>query len=90
MRGRYLVFGVREIFGMLWTAVVGGKPILGGASNFHWTPDDLVYVRDRIEAGKLTAVSDRSYPLADAAEAHRYVEAGHKRGNVVLMVAASG
>ncbi|WP_437726196.1 NAD(P)-dependent alcohol dehydrogenase [Sorangium sp. So ce861] len=87
-RGRYLVtvFGIREILGMLWTSLMGGKRILGGASNFHWTPDDLAYLRGLIEAGRLTAVIDRSYPLADAAQAHRYVETGHKRGSVVLTV----
>ncbi|WP_437287388.1 NAD(P)-dependent alcohol dehydrogenase [Sorangium sp. So ce406] len=87
--GRYLVtvFGVRELLQMLWTWSRGGKRIVGGASNFHWTRDDLAYLRDLVELGKLTAVIDRSYPLADAAEAHRYVENGHKRGNVVLTMA---
>jgi len=37
-----------------------------------------------VEAGTLAPVLDRVYPLSDLAEAHRYMEAGHKRGNVVL------
>jgi NADPH:quinone reductase-like Zn-dependent oxidoreductase len=46
--------------------------------------DDLVYLSEQVEAGSLTPVIDRSYPLADAAEAIRYLEAGHARGKVVV------
>jgi NADPH:quinone reductase-like Zn-dependent oxidoreductase len=48
---------------------------------------DLVLLRDLIEAGHLCTVIDRTYPLAQAAEAHRYVETGRKAGNVILTVA---
>ncbi|GIK65596.1 MAG: NADPH:quinone reductase [Chloroflexota bacterium] len=47
-------------------------------------PNDLAYMKDLIEAGKVTPVIDRCYPLAETAEAIRYVDAGHARGKVVI------
>jgi NADPH:quinone reductase-like Zn-dependent oxidoreductase len=51
-----------------------------------WTGEDLAFLVDLAEAGSYQAVRDRTFALADVAEAHRFVDTGHKRGNVVLRI----
>jgi NADPH:quinone reductase-like Zn-dependent oxidoreductase len=51
-----------------------------------WSQQDLQVLKELIEAGKLTPVIDRTYPLSEAAEAIRYLEGGHARGKVVITV----
>jgi len=50
------------------------------------TPDDLHFVNDLVNAGRLKPVIDRIYPLEQVAEAHRYAEAGHAKGKIVVRV----
>jgi NADPH:quinone reductase-like Zn-dependent oxidoreductase len=85
--GRYLATdGFRNVILGLWTSRFGNKRVIFQLPP-RYTKDDVVFLKEIIEAGKYRPVIDRCYPLEGVVEAARYVETERKTGNVVLTIA---
>lgn len=92
-KGIYVMAGgsMRQIFESMllgpWMSNSGGKT-MGGVSA-RPNPEDLIFLKGLLEAGRIVPVIDRRFPLSETAEALRYLGTGHARGKVVIRVAGT-
>jgi len=78
------IMSLTDMIRMLSTSVTNGKKMRGGVAINN--QERMTFIAELAAAGKLKPVIDRSYPLEQTAEAFKYVEKGHKKGNVVITV----
>jgi NADPH:quinone reductase-like Zn-dependent oxidoreductase len=88
--GSYLVatFGVPMLFQLLWLSLTGSHNLVYGS--LKEKNEDLVFLKELLEAGVIKPLIDKCYSMDQAADAHRYVESGNKTGSVVINIRQNG
>ena len=84
--GKYLAIagGLNDMLQMIWTSIIGGKKVFFGGGTNCEKLENFNFVNQLLENGNLKPVVDKSFPFENLIEAHQFVEAGHKKGNVTI------
>lgn len=86
--GYYLAVagGLSDMIQMVLTSITGGKKVKFGGGTVAETKENMVFLKELVETGGLKPVLDKTFPLDEIVEAHRYVEEGRKKGNIAISI----